>query len=112
MKYNIINSGSDGNCIILDDEIMLDCGVSYKKIEPFIKKLRIVIISHQHKDHLLPSTIQRLAFERPTLRFCVGSFLKDLLLECGVRKENIDILKLNTRLKYNRFFCTSYKTIP
>lgn len=47
MKYEIINSGSDGNAIVLNDEILLDCGVSYKKIEPYVKKLKIVCISHR-----------------------------------------------------------------
>lgn len=112
MKYKIINSGSDGNCIIINDEIMLDCGVSFKKIENYYKKIKLICISHIHKDHLMPSTIKRLAEERPTLRFCVGEFLVDKLLDCGVNKNNIDILKLNMRLNYNRFFCSRYKTIP
>lgn len=101
MKYKIINSGSDGNCILINDEILLDCGVSFKKIEPYYKKLKLVFISHMHHDHLLPSTIKNLALERPTLRFVVGEFLVDKLLDCGVSKKNIDILKLRTRLSYN-----------
>lgn len=112
MKYNIINSGSDGNCIVLNDEILLDCGVSFKKLEPYYKQIKLVCISHEHTDHLLPSTIKRLAFERPTIRFCVGEFLVDKLLSCGVRKESIDIIKLNARMKYKRFFNPMYKIIP
>lgn len=104
MKYKIINSGSDGNCIVINDEILLDCGVSFKKIEPYYKKIKLVFISHIHHDHLLPTTIKRLAFERPTLRFLVGEFLVEKLIECGVKKENIDILKLGTRLTYNEHF--------
>lgn len=104
MKYKIINSGSDGNCIVINDEILLDCGVSFKKIEPYYKKIKLVFISHIHHDHLLPTTIKRLAFERPTLRFLVGEFLVGKLMECGVKKENIDILKLGTRLTYNEHF--------
>jgi len=71
MNYKIINSGSDGNCILVNNEILLDVGVSFKKIEPYYKKLKLVFISHEHTDHLLPSTVKKLAFERPTLRFCV-----------------------------------------
>lgn len=101
MKYKIINSGSDGNCILINDEILLDCGVSFKKIEPYYKKIKLVFISHIHKDHLLPTTIKKLAYERPTLRFVVGRFLVDKLLECGVKKENIDVLNLKAKLVYN-----------
>ena len=111
MKYKIINSGSDGNCIMINYEILLDCGVTFKKIEPYYKKIKLVFISHQHRDHLLPSTIKKLAFERPTLRFCVGEFLVDELLECGVKRENVDVLKLNVRMHYNRFFYSTYKVI-
>lgn len=108
MKYNIINSGSDGNAIVVEDSILLDCGISFKKLEDVYKDIKLVFISHQHKDHLLPSTIKKIASERPSLRFCVGEFLKDKLIECGVNESNIDILKLGTRMTYNRFFCTTY----
>ena len=103
MKYNVINSGSDGNCIILNDEIMLDCGVSFKKIEPYYKKIKLVCISHEHRDHLLPSTIKKLAFERPGIRFCIGKFLVNELLKCGVERKNIDVIKIGTRMKYKEF---------
>jgi len=104
MNYKIINSGSDGNCILINDDILLDCGVSFKKIEPYYKKIKLVFISHIHKDHLLPTTIKKLAFERPTLRFAVGEFLVNKLLECGVKKENIDVLKLRSKLAYTSNF--------
>lgn len=111
MKYKIINSGSDGNAILLNDEILLDCGVTYKKIEPYIKNIKLVCISHEHRDHLIPSTIKRLAFERPSLRFCVGEFLVDKLIEAGVNRKNIDVIKLQTRLRYKRIFYSSYQVI-
>ena len=71
MIYKIISTGSSGNCILLNNTILLDCGVSFKKIEPYYKKLKLVFISHIHNDHFLPSTIKKLAYERPALRFCV-----------------------------------------
>ena len=107
MKYKIINSGSDGNCIILNDEIMLDCGVSFKRIKDDYKKIKLVCISHEHSDHFSEKTIKKLAFERPTLRFCIGEFLLDKLLKCGVNEKNIDVIKLNTKIKYKRFLYTS-----
>ena len=112
MKYRIINSGSDGNAIILNDEILLDCGVSFKQLEPYYKKLKLVCITHVHKDHCLPSTIKRLAKERPTLRFLCGDYLVDTLIICGVKKENIDSIPLGVRMKYKRFCYSSYQIIP
>ena len=107
MHYKILNSGSDGNAILVNDEILLDCGVTFKKLEPYYKNLKLVFISHRHRDHLLPSTIKKLAFERPSLRFAVGEFLVEELLKCGVNKKNIDILKLRTRMRYKRIFSSS-----
>ncbi len=48
MPYEILNSGSDGNCILLNDNIMLDCGIPYKKIKPYLKNIKIIFISHRH----------------------------------------------------------------
>lgn len=47
-KINIINSGSDGNATILFKEILIDCGVSYKKISNYKKDLKIVLLTHIH----------------------------------------------------------------
>lgn len=46
MRYNIIGSGSQGNSIIVQDIILLDCGLSFIKIKPFLKKIKIIFISH------------------------------------------------------------------
>ena len=45
---NIINSGSDGNAVIIYKTILIDCGVSFKKIRPFLKDLKIVLLTHIH----------------------------------------------------------------
>ena len=34
VKYNIISTGSDGNATILEDFVLIDCGVPYKALEP------------------------------------------------------------------------------
>lgn len=48
MTFDVIESGSSGNAVVLNDTILLDCGVAYKKIEPYIKGLQLVFISHCH----------------------------------------------------------------
>jgi len=90
MKYEIIGSSSKGNAIVVEDILLLDCGVSYAKIKPYLKKVKIIFISHEHKDHLLPSTIQKIAYNKPTIRFVSGSKeVTKKLLENGVNKMNI-----------------------
>lgn len=89
MTYQIISSSSKGNCIIVNEYLMLDCGVSYKKIKPYIDKVKVIFVSHSHKDHLNPATIKKLAYEKPNIKFLVGRYLIPKLVELGVDKFNI-----------------------
>lgn len=96
MNYNIINSNSDGNAIIVNKILMLDCGVPYTKIKPYLKDIKLIFISHIHKDHLFPSTISKIAYNHPNIKFVVGS--KDIvkrLVECGIRTNKIMLLPEN-----------------
>lgn len=97
--YNLIKSGSQGNCIIYLDTIAVDLGVSFKAIEPFKKQLQIVLISHYHSDHMNMKTIKNLALERPTLRFAGGGFLKEHFK--GIK--NFDILEPGKIYDYGAF---------
>ena len=94
MDYNIIGSSSKGNCIIVEDVLMLDVGVSYTKIKKYLNKVKLIFISHSHQDHLLPSTIKKIAYNYPTIKFVTGSdIVVEKLVDCGVKKKNIFILK-------------------
>lgn len=103
MKYKIINSGSDGNATVIEDIILIDCGVSFQKVKNYYKKLKIVLLTHIHSDHFNKSTIKKLANERPTLRFACCHWLVNELLDCGVSKKNIDVLKIGVSYDYNMF---------
>lgn len=48
MDYEIIKTGSNGNLTIIDGKIAIDCGVTFKEIKPYYKKLRVVFITHSH----------------------------------------------------------------
>ena len=107
MKYKIINSGSDGNGLIVEETILIDCGVTFKSLKEYYKKIKIVLLTHIHKDHFNKSTIKKLAYERPTLRFgCCEWLVKDLV-ECGASKKNIDVYKIGKIYSYKDF-----KVIP
>ena len=61
MKFCSLYSGSSGNCLYLEDKdtkILIDAGVSGKKIEENLKKIYVkpeeidaVFVSHDHIDH-------------------------------------------------------------
>lgn len=90
MKYEIIGSSSKGNCIVVEDMLMLDCGVAYTKIKPYLKKVKLIFISHAHLDHLKPTTIQKIVYNKPTMKFVTGSKqVVRKLDELGVNRDNI-----------------------
>lgn len=94
ITYNLIATGSTGNCLIINKFLALDLGVPFKKIEPYYKDIKLVFISHIHSDHLNKACVKKIARERPTVRFCVGDWLVPILLECGVSERNIDIIEV------------------
>lgn len=94
MNYNIISSSSKGNCIVLENKIMLDIGVSYLKVKPYLKDIKLIFIGHCHKDHLMPSTVKKIAYEKPNIKFLVGDYLVEKLINCGVNKSNIIVIDI------------------
>ena len=103
MNYKIISSCSTGNATIIRDIILIDCGVTFKRLEKYYKQLKIVLLTHIHTDHFKKETIRKLAQERPTLRFACCKWLLQPLLECGVLRKNIDVLQIGTRYDYKLF---------
>ena len=94
LDYLIIGSGSKGNAILVQTKILLDCGVSYSKLARYLKYIKIIFIGHQHKDHLLPSTIQRIAYNYPNIKFVTSS--SDVVIkltQARVPKKNIFYLQ-------------------
>lgn len=100
MEYVIISTGSKGNAVILNNAILIDCGVPYKSIKPYVKDLKLVLLTHVHCDHFKPETIRKLASERPTLRFGCGKWLLPSVLACGVPKWRIDIYTPSVKNRY------------
>lgn len=82
---------------------MLDCGVSFKSIKPYLKDIKVIFITHQHSDHMNLSTMLAIHKLRPTIRFSVGFFLKDKLLGAGIKNSKIDVLKQNKTYNYGLF---------
>lgn len=93
IPYHIISTGSKGNAVVINDYILVDCGVPFKAIKPFAHKLKLVLLTHIHSDHFRPSTLRILSRERPTLRFGCGCWLVADLLAAGVPAGNIDVLE-------------------
>ena len=95
----VISSGSEGNAVIYNNAMMVDCGVSLKALQEVKRSLKIVLLTHKHSDHLKIRTLQRLQAERPTLRVACGDFLLEEL-PCI---KNIDVLQVGKIYDYGAF---------
>ncbi|MDO4728414.1 MAG: MBL fold metallo-hydrolase [Bacteroidota bacterium] len=93
---NVIGSGSSGNAIIYDKKILVDCGVSFKALQPYLKEIKIVLLTHKHSDHLNLRTLQILQSHRPTLRIACCSWLVEELPNL----KNIDVLEIGKMYNY------------
>lgn len=100
VPFHVISTGSQGNAVIVNDFVLIDCGVPYKAIEPHIRQIKLVLLTHIHSDHFRPSTIKRIHDERPTVRFGCCHWLVRPLIQAGVSPENIDVLKIGTLSGY------------
>lgn len=93
MTYNIISTGSKGNAVIINGNILIDCGVAFKKIKPYIKDLRLVLLTHIHSDHFNPATVRALHRERPGLRWGCCEWMIEPLINAEVSTRCIDVLQ-------------------
>ena len=112
MQVDILTSGSSGNATIINGEILIDCGMSYSALEEYKDSLKLVLLTHAHSDHFRESTIQKLAKERPTVRFATPTYLVAKLVQCGVRKSNIDVLEYEKWTRYTESLAVKMFDLP
>lgn len=97
--HNILSTGSKGNAIIYFNSILVDVGISFSRIEPYLKDIQIVLLTHQHSDHFKLNVIKRIQEERPSIRFGCGAFLADKLQDI----RNLDIYESGKMYNYGSF---------
>lgn len=95
----VISSGSHGNCVVYHNSIMVDLGISYKAIEPIKNNVQLLLLTHEHSDHMNISAIKKLCFERPSLRVGCGEFMLKHL--DGIK--NIDVYESGKVYDYGAF---------
>ena len=100
MTFDVIATGSTGNAVVLNGNILIDCGVPFKALDGVKKDLRLVLLTHVHSDHFRPRTVRALHKERPTLRWGCCEWMVGPLLEAGVDKRVIDVLTPGQEVVY------------
>lgn len=74
-KYKILSSSSAGNAVVYFDELLVDVGLNYKSLEPHLKDINIILLTHRHSDHFSPMTVSLIARERPDIFWIVPKHL-------------------------------------
>lgn len=99
--YQIISSGSSGNAVLYHNSILLDCGISFQAVKPHIRDIQLLLLTHEHGDHINTSTVKRMLAERPGLRIGCGEHMLHKLE--GVNPRNIDIYEAGKIYDYGKF---------
>lgn len=101
MTYDIIATGSGGNAVFLDCGILIDCGVPFQKLCHVASKIKLILLTHEHGDHLKPSTLKRLLREYPKIKVACGAFLLTKLKDiCPLKK--IRVLPINALVSWGK----------
>lgn len=72
MYYEIISTGSKGNSVIIND-IMVDCGVAFKRLKEYLYDIKYLLLTHIHSDHIKPTTLKRIKKEFPHIKV-IGNY--------------------------------------
>lgn len=46
--YKIIRTGSSGNSVMYNNSILIDVGVPFNAVEPYVNQLQLVLLTHEH----------------------------------------------------------------
>lgn len=92
--------------------ILIDCGVSFRKLGPYEKQIRLVLLTHQHGDHFKPRTVAVLSYDRPALRWGCCAWMVQPLVDAGVDRRKIDVLFPGGIYRYNGLAEISPERLP
>lgn len=107
--FNKLASGSSGNAIIYHNEILVDLGVAYKTIKPFLDTIKYLLLTHRHGDHYNISAILRLATNYPDIVIIGNSDVINDLEEYGV--ENTYVINSNEWYELGDYTIATVETV-
>lgn len=66
--FEVVRSGSDGNCVVIEN-IMIDIGIPWKHLKPRLFRVKYILITHTHSDHLDKRNYEKIKKEFPRIKF-------------------------------------------
>ncbi len=67
LNYKVLATGSKGNAVRIEN-IMIDCGISFRRMKEELYKCDTLLLTHTHSDHIKPETLQKIRQEFPRIR--------------------------------------------
>lgn len=67
IDYKVIATGSKGNAVRIEN-IMIDCGIAFKRMKEELYKCDTLLITHCHSDHVKENTLKQIRKEFPRVR--------------------------------------------
>lgn len=62
---------------------MVDCGIPYADVEDYLKEIKVILLTHEHKDHFNASTIMKIAIKHPAIIFVACEWMIKKLKAIG-----------------------------
>jgi L-ascorbate metabolism protein UlaG (beta-lactamase superfamily) len=98
MVYKVLASGSTGNAVLYHNLILVDIGVPFSLVKPYLNSIQLILLTHEHHDHINWDTLKRIVFERPSMRIgCCNSWFETL------QGRNIDRYEIGKVYDYTFF---------
>lgn len=112
LDYEVIGSGSTGNCVRIEN-IMVDCGLPYNKIKEALYDVDILLITHKHTDHIKKTTYERIREEFPNITVVSHyevAYLYDIDIICNENMpiEIDDYIIIPFRGEHGNVLCYGY----
>lgn len=104
IEVEIISTGSKGNAVLLDGQVLIDCGVPFRKLKEFVAvdKIKYIFLTHQHKDHLNIATLRKLIQNHPLIKIIYRNYLCKSLC-CSFDKDSF-LIKNSFIITRNKWY--------
>lgn len=108
----VISTGSQaGNSVALfEGEVLIDLGVksNNKDLAALIPKLKYILLTHEHGDHIHIPTLRNIKKRRPSVKILGGKWMQDYLDLKAPNEFKLEILEVDKVYKYDNFIISPF----
>lgn len=102
--FEIIKSSSKGNAYLFDETILIDCGIAFKNLEKYMESIKLILLTHEHSDHINIPTLKKLVNEYEK-KVVAPIYLKNKLKDIS----NINFVTIDTIVNTKKYSISMYE---